>query len=174
MLQLCRGKIVVFDRVTRAEHFNMFKTRNALHCFILNIFRQRCAKPIHIDFHSTPTFRFDKNLMSITVCKTIDFILYARTISRTTRFNSPIKHWRAVKSCSKNIVGEFIGICNVTWALLGEGRGVSKTKFRRGLIAVLNVHFRIVKRTTIHTRGSSSLHSARLKPQLNQFLCNSK
>ena len=62
-------------------------TNRSMNLMNSHFLRQRRTKPIHINFNGIPTFRFNKYLMAISICKTIYFILNTWTIPRTCTFN---------------------------------------------------------------------------------------
>src|SRR5690606_23582858 len=98
IFKLSRREEVVFNCISRTEHFYVLKTRNRFHCLVLNVLWQRSTKSVHINFYRIPSLGLNKYLMPVAICKTIDLIFYTWTIPWTRAFDGAIEHWRTIKT----------------------------------------------------------------------------
>src|SRR6185503_5595347 len=96
--ELMRGKVVILDSISRAEHLCMLKPRNLLKRFILDIFRKGSGETIQVNLHSIPAFRFNEKLVPLLLSKTINLILYGRAVTWTYTFYPSRKHRRLIKA----------------------------------------------------------------------------
>ena len=99
----------------------MFETRNFAHGAELYIFRKAGAEPVDIDFTSVPTFRLHKNLVTVLVGKTVDFVFDAGTIPRPQPPQPSIEHRRTVEALAQQIMHLCGCVGDVAWDLLGDG-----------------------------------------------------
>ncbi len=83
--------MVIFHRVTRDFHHNLFKSvHGSQHCE-LHVDWQRSADSVGIDEMGVEPFRLEENLMAIAVCKTMDLVFdrgaiaWARCVNRATK-----------------------------------------------------------------------------------------
>ena len=98
VFQLKGWEIIVFDCVTRTKEFYVFKTGNFSQGLKLNILGKRGGKSIDIVFNSVPTFGFYKNLMTVFVGKTIDFVFNGGTVAWACTFDRAIEHGASIKA----------------------------------------------------------------------------
>ena len=142
MLQLRWWEVIIFDRITRSKELHIFKTCNLTQCFKLNFFWQGCRKTIYIVFNRIPTFGLNEQLMTIFICKTIDFIFYRRTISRSCTLNSTIEHRRTIKAFTEQIMHLRTRITHLTRTLFCQWLCcITKAKFLWIFITRLLDHF---------------------------------
>ena len=91
---------------------SIFKSRNRLNQFDLNIKGQTGGNAVWIIFTGFQAFRFKKYLMGIPVRETMNLVLYRWAITWTDPFNYSGKQWTSVQTRPDDIVRFNIGIGN--------------------------------------------------------------
>ena len=82
-IKLTRIDAVIFNCIGIFYDFCMLKARNRMIHGILYILRKRAGHSADIHFIRIKSFWFDKYLVAVFICKTNDFILDGRAVSRS-------------------------------------------------------------------------------------------
>ena len=116
-----------------------------------------------------PAFGFYEYLVTLFIGKTVDFIFDRRTITRSYTVYNSLKHRRAIKARTKDIVYALAGIGHITIFLYSKRFCFRrKREFLRMLITWLRNHLSKIERTSIYTRWSTGFHTTSFKTVLHE------
>ena len=116
-----------------------------------------------------PAFGFYEYLVTLFIGKTVNFIFDRRTITRSYAVYNSLKHRRAVKARTKDIVYALASVGHITIFLYGKRFGFwRKREFLRMLITWLRNHLGKIERTSIYTRWCTGFHTTSLKTVLHE------
>ena len=139
----------------------MFQSRHRMIHGVLHILRQRTGHPSYIHFVCIASFRFNKDLVTIFICKPHHFIFNRRTISWSGPFDGTAVERRSVQIFTYNFVCLLICISQPAGNLINLYCFWIRRKGKRNnlLISFLFLHF-----FKIHSPSIDSGRCSRLKP----------
>ena len=95
-LKLHRVHIVVFDGVAGAHHLGMFKAGDGGDHGKLHIQRQAGGNAVGIALLPVQPFRFDKDMVPLTLRKPRHLVLHGGAVARARAFNDASEQRRAI------------------------------------------------------------------------------
>ena len=107
--QSARIDMIILHGIAGHGDLHRFQPFNAAHHRNLHVGRQRCRNAVGIDCRVIQAFGFKKDLVPVTVAKTMDLVLDRGAVARPLRFDRPGKQWRAIEPGADNIVRARIG-----------------------------------------------------------------
>src|SRR5436190_20801181 len=110
MIQLGRGEVIIFHRITLAEHSCVGKAWEFSQRRLLHVLRQACAETVDVGFDSIPPLGFDEDLVTLLVREAIDLVLNARAITWSAALNTTIEHRAAVEACPECVMHLLVGV----------------------------------------------------------------
>ena len=148
----------------------MFQSRYGMIHFFLHIFRQRTGHSTNIHLICIETFRLNKYLMTILICKTDYFIFNWRAITRTGSFDHTGIQWRTIKVCTNDLMSFLICICQPAGFLLYLNifRISWEWKWYNSLISKLFLHFTVINCISGNTGRCSCFKTEHFNSQLFQ------
>ena len=141
--------------------------------FFLYILRQRAGHSSNIHFICVKSFRFNKYLMAVFICKTNHLIFNRWAVSRSCSFNHTGIKRRSVQICPNNLMSFFIGISQPAGFLLNLYilRICGKRKRHYSLITKLLFHFTVINGISGNSCRSSCFKTEHFNPQFFQRIC---
>lgn len=141
MIELAGIDCVVFNRVTRANHFGIFEAFDGSEHCRLDVNWHACRHAVDVDLVCVETFGFEEDLVAILVGKLDYFVFYGRTVAGADAFDLAAVKRTAGDGFLKNCLRAFIGVGEEALDL-GAGDAVSEEGEGSGDgVAVLNFEF---------------------------------
>lgn len=110
-----RVDIIVFDSISRPDHFYILKSLNRSQHLKLDFSREPVAQPVGINHIIIETFRLKPYLMRLFIGKTNDFLFDSRTIPWSLPFASiSFKGGQMIPVFLNDFMGFFIGRGHIT------------------------------------------------------------
>src|SRR5205809_1411235 len=95
----------------------LFASCDGAHQRNLNIEWERRRNAVGVDLVRGKPLRLQKDLVAMARCKTSDFVLYRRAVSRPYSLDDTGVQRRAIECTADNVVGVLIGVGDPAWKL---------------------------------------------------------
>ena len=86
----------------------------------LNICRQAGTESVNIDSTDICLFRFQEQLVTVAIAKTVDFVLDTRAVARTLAVNTAAEHGAILETATQNVVGFQVRARNPAHAVIAD------------------------------------------------------
>ena len=109
----------------------VFQTLHRANQVVLNVKRQTGADTVGVILVGGQAFGFQKDLVTVFVCKAVDLVFHARAIAWADAFDLAGEHGAAIKARTDDVVGALVGVRNPTRHVLRvHGRTAHEAKHR--------------------------------------------
>ena len=124
--QVARIEEIILNRVARTDNFGIFHSLHGADNLHLHIERQAGGDTIRINFVRRESFRFEEDLMLITIGKAHHFVFDRRAVARTDTFDHACIHRTTIEVIADHVMGFLIGMRDVTRHLTRMLRSIAQ------------------------------------------------
>ena len=101
---------IVFNRIAGAQDMCALTALHRAYQSQLHVKRQAGRDAVGVDFAGRQALRFEKNLVAVFACKTVNFVFNTWAVTRPDAFDHAGKHGRAVQPAANDVVGLLVGV----------------------------------------------------------------
>ena len=124
--QVARIEEIILNRVARADDSGIFHPLHRADNLHLHIERQAGGDAIRVNFVRGQSFRFEEDLMLVTIGKAHHFVFDRRAVAWADTFDHASVHWATIEVIADHVMGFLIGMRDVTRHLARMLRSITQ------------------------------------------------